>query len=307
MHCEFCSTWIPDRNSRVDTSTDEALKVIDQLSRLKTKMIHFSGGEPTLREDLPVLINVARQKRMLVLLTTNGSMPAHKLKNIFRADLIRVSIDGTEKYHDDLRKAPGAYKKALETLKTLKSAGLRPQMTTVFTQNTSYVMLKELAETCKALKIQMAIGIISKNLYNLPNNIEAFPSSDTLTNLFDRYIRAIRDLRNRYANTIVNPEPLLTIIRSGGLNIFGCRAMDIAISVKNDGSITMPCTAFALTQEKSDLKDIYYSIKAKGIRDMQGRFPQCRGCYVKCMSSASALLKIKGLMTIIDSYVRNLL
>ena len=87
MACPFCSTKSPDRNSTPDVSPQKALNMIDQLGEMGTKMIHFSGGEPTLRRDLPDLIASAKQNDMMVSFTTNGSASIEKMEKLLEKTL----------------------------------------------------------------------------------------------------------------------------------------------------------------------------------------------------------------------------
>lgn len=306
MQCSFCSTWVNNRNTKVDISTKEAIDIIEQLSELGTKIIHFSGGEPTLRNDLPELITKAKEKNMIVSITTNGSAPIHKMEKLLCADLIRVSIDGTREFHDSIRNAPGAYEKAINTIKFLKSRNVSPLITTVFTPDTSYDMLGKLANIAQSFKIQLSLNVLGRSLNDNPSDLNARNSSDLNTPLFAKYLSVLQKLRKSYGRVISNSEPIPTIIQQGGLNVFGCRAMDIAISIKPDGAVSLPCTGFYLKLLKGNLKEIYYGDEATKLRVYQGKHPMCKGCYIKCMCSASALLKTKGLVTILDSYIKTL-
>ena len=87
MSCPFCSTYSKDRNTAPDLPPNEALNMIDQLAELGTKMIHFSGGEPTLRADLPDLVARAKQHKMMVSFTTNGSAPISKMEKLLNKAL----------------------------------------------------------------------------------------------------------------------------------------------------------------------------------------------------------------------------
>lgn len=306
MKCDFCSTWINNRNLAKDISTEEAVSIIEQLSELGTNLIHFSGGEPTLRNDLPELVTKAKEKNIIVSITTNGSASIKTMEKIIHADLILVSIDGTREFHDTIRNMPGAFDKAMETLQFLRYKNRKLMVTTTYTPETPYEMIKELCEICKELNIRIAINVLGKNI----NNDSCYKDEGTMNNLImsllDVYINAMRKLRREYREIVVNPEPLITIIQKGGLDVFGCRAMDITVSLKADGCISLPCNSLSLRRIKGNLKEIFYSKEALGLRTVQGNHVACRGCYIKCMCSASALLKIRGLTAIFSSYINSL-
>ncbi|MFH1379694.1 MAG: radical SAM protein [bacterium] len=306
MQCEFCSTLISDRNRHVDTSTREAQDIIRSLSDAGTAMIHFSGGEPTLRKDLPELITTAKRKNMFVFVTTNGSASLDMMKNISHADVIRVSIDGTEAFHDQGRKSPGAFKKAVGTVKFLRDIGAKPQITTIFMPGTTIEMLEELSGIAQKLHIQISINVMGRNV-NDPSVIGEGTDINVLSRpLFDAYRDTLQKLQKKFGNVIANPEPLLSVINCGGLDVYGCRAMDIAVTIKHDGSISLPCNGLSIQECKGSIKEVYYSKEALQIRNMQGTYPACKGCYIKCMSLASSMVTIKGLMMVMDSYRKNI-
>lgn len=307
MRCSFCSTRASQSSSREDASTVEALDIVQQLSDMGTKIIHFSGGEPTLRGDLSELIAAIKKRDMMVSLTTNGSLSLEKFEKIIKADLIRVSIDGTEAFHDSVRKTPGAFRNAINTLRFLKSKNVKSQITVVYTPSASYEMLEELSNISKGLKIQMAINVLGRNINNNNANEDTKSALDLDLPFLAKYINVVKKLRIKYGSVIANPEPLITILRQGGLDVFGCRAMDIAISVKHDGSVSLPCNGLSVRNIKGDLRAAYYGKETLELEALQGNHRACKGCYIKCMCSASALLKINGIAAIIDSYLKSIL
>ena len=83
--------------------------------------------------------------------------------------------------------------------------------------------------------------------------------------------------------------------------------MGIAIAIKPDRSVCLPCTRFAKKQLKGDLKEIFYSENAEEFRKLQGKDPNCEGCAMRCMSSASGLLTLKGRISIFNTYARSII
>jgi len=120
LRCSFCLR--PSLSSEL--STQKALKVVDESCRLAPPLFHFSGGEPLLRKDLPVLANRASDEGCIVGLSTNGTLfnrsKAEKIARVF--DRIGISIDGFQQIHDKYR-GMGTFKKAVQAIKWLKSFG----------------------------------------------------------------------------------------------------------------------------------------------------------------------------------------
>jgi Fe-coproporphyrin III synthase len=90
----------------------------------------LSGGEPTLRKDLPDLVSIylKHNKIRTVSVPTNGLLPqriASLASAIARLDsqlhvTFNLSIDGFEDTHDRIRGVPGNFRKSLETLRLLR-------------------------------------------------------------------------------------------------------------------------------------------------------------------------------------------
>ena len=304
MSCAWCSTLTAARNNADDLSSEQALDIIEQLSDLGTQMVHFSGGEPMLRKDLHALITRAKQKNMMVALTTNGSASSEAMEKVLHADMIRVSIDGTEKFHDEQREFKGAYKKAIKTIEFLISKGHKPQIVTFYTDESSYPMITELAKICQTLGIQMILNI---HVFNGEHGEKVKSYYGWKENdVGSMYLSALARLREEFGNAMANPEPFSSIVRSGGLDVYGCRAMDFAINIKADGSVCLPCTQFPQNIKKGDLKEIYYSPEADEIHHTQGKKPECNGCLMRCMGSASAMLNLNGQTALFNTYAKNL-
>lgn len=298
MSCPFCSTMSPDRNSASDISPQKALSMIDQLADMGTKMIHFSGGEPTLRKDLPGLVARAKKHNMMVSFTTNGSASTEKMEKLLDTDIVRVSIDGTEHFHDSGRMFSGAFQKALETLRFLVSKGKKPIITTVFMDGTPYEMLEELALLARDLKSKISVNVLSNR------HEDSGRGNDC--HLHSQYISVVQKLKAEFDDVFIDPEPFLSVIKTGGLNVFGCRAMDIAIAINPDGSVCMPCTRFSKKQFDGDLKEIFYGEDTEELRALQGKAPNCEGCAMRCMSSASGLLTLKGQFSTFSTYAKSI-
>jgi len=138
MKCGFCCVNKHQRQWLPELTTEKALNVIDQLADLGTAMINFSGGEPLLRKDIQQLIQRARQHNMFVFMNSNGTYTKDNIALLKGLDLIRISIDSTEKEHDALRNYPGAYAKAVESIRATKAAGIKTMINTVVTKDLDF-------------------------------------------------------------------------------------------------------------------------------------------------------------------------
>lgn len=112
LKCEMCKHWRETRETPI--SMDRFREIISELAELGCKKIHFSGGEPMLRPQLPDLVEHATQLGMRVTLTTNGTLiDKVKAKRLVEAGLrgVNVSIDSPlRKMHEKIRGVEGSFK-----------------------------------------------------------------------------------------------------------------------------------------------------------------------------------------------------
>jgi len=125
--CRTCFYW-EDLNQSGDLTLDE----IDRLTRTMPRFdeVWFSGGEPTLRAELPEITSFfyARNGVRSVNLPVNGLLPGklveqiesiHEVAPELRIN-VNLALDGFEETHDRIRGVPGNFKRAVESLEALE-------------------------------------------------------------------------------------------------------------------------------------------------------------------------------------------
>ncbi len=125
--CAHCFYYDKLNTSRNDLSLDEYDAISSQLGSVNK--IYLSGGEPFLRDDLPEITQIFYKRNKLEALSipTNGFNTERVVRQT--TEILRrcpsmqlnlnVSLDGFEETHDRIRKLPGGYRHALNTLKEL--------------------------------------------------------------------------------------------------------------------------------------------------------------------------------------------
>ncbi|MDP7422465.1 MAG: radical SAM protein [bacterium] len=303
MNCWFCGTRNTARPLSDGISTGDALRTIDSLSGLGCGIIHFSGGEPTLRTDLGDLIRSAKKKGIITAVTTNGSGSEHSRNYLLAANLVMVSIDGPEDFHDRGRDCPGAFRKALETVKYLLSQGKKPVITAVYTRGSSYRVLQELAGLAGSLGVKLSVKNQGRNVNaSVEETLADHATGDLNSTYYRKFLETVGRLSREFGSMVECPDAVLMAVRLGGLSEVGCRAMDIAVSIKADGRISFPCNGLSISLLAGDLKNIYYGEQARAVRRFQGAHPVCDGCTIPCMAQASALVTLRGLVKTVGSY-----
>jgi radical SAM protein with 4Fe4S-binding SPASM domain len=120
--CVHCYAGGPHETPELNTA--QWKEVIDRLSQIGIFILTFTGGEPTLREDLPELLQYAQNKGMVTGLITNGRKlkDTEYVKTLEKAglDFVQVTLESHQpKIHDLMTAAKGSWK---ETVAGIKNA-----------------------------------------------------------------------------------------------------------------------------------------------------------------------------------------
>jgi radical SAM protein with 4Fe4S-binding SPASM domain len=131
--CDFCFSRGRTAAEGPELTTSEIARLAPTVGPLL--WLSYSGGEPTLREDLPEITAIfARHCRpVLVLLSTNGLDPQRTVDTVAgmldaapRSTIaVKLSLDGPPKLHDRLRGVSGAHACVLESLRLLRELARR--------------------------------------------------------------------------------------------------------------------------------------------------------------------------------------
>lgn len=128
LKCVHCYAQAKDIEFENELSTAEGKNLIDDLANFGSPVILFSGGEPTLRKDLPELAAYAREKGMRAVISTNGTLIdenlAKRLKDV-GLSYVGVSLDGIRETNDRFRGMKGAFDAALRGLHNCQEAGIK--------------------------------------------------------------------------------------------------------------------------------------------------------------------------------------
>ena len=112
-----------------ELTTEQWFKIIDKLWELGIPHIVFTGGEPTLRDDLPELIRHAESNGQITGLNTNARRLADEkyLRQLIDAGLdhVQVTVESCdEQIHDQMVRAKGAFKQTIHGLKNALASPL---------------------------------------------------------------------------------------------------------------------------------------------------------------------------------------
>ena len=128
LKCVHCYAHAKDRDFKNELSTEEGLKLLDDLAQFGVPVVLFSGGEPLMRPDLPQLAEYAVQKGMRAVISTNGTLITPEVAKTLKAiglSYVGISLDGSEPVNDRFRAVKGAYQMAVAGIRNCQAAGIK--------------------------------------------------------------------------------------------------------------------------------------------------------------------------------------
>lgn len=125
--CRHCFIT-KSQHAHKDITTDEMLKIIDELDRHNVKKISITGGEPLLRKDLPLMLEELYKRDMNIsAVSTNGFLLNDQMIEMFAKynmhPSIQISFDGVG-HHDWMRGINGAEEMAIAGMDACKRNGI---------------------------------------------------------------------------------------------------------------------------------------------------------------------------------------
>jgi radical SAM protein with 4Fe4S-binding SPASM domain len=150
--CAHCYNARSRQFPEMDTA--DWKRIIDRLWEIGIPHIVFTGGEPTLRDDLPELIAYAEQTGQITGLNTNGRRISDKnyLDNLVKAGLdhIQITLESHDpSIHDAMVSTKGAWRQTIAGIKNALACPLYVMTnTTMLKENSPFIneTLTSLAE-----------------------------------------------------------------------------------------------------------------------------------------------------------------
>lgn len=198
MRCKHCGS-AAGLEREEELTTEEALRVCDDLAALGNRQITLSGGEPLLRHDWEVLAARLSGHGIRVNMISNGYLiddeVVQKAKDAGLVN-IGVSLDGTKRTHEDIRNMPGAFDRVRRGWEACRRGGLPSSVVTcIFNWNIGeleeiYAILLEGGVTSWQIQIAEPMG-------NMEQWHDGLIGLDDVPRLLDLYARVSREGRMR--------------------------------------------------------------------------------------------------------------
>ncbi len=210
LQCPYCSNPLELLKAGRERDTAFWLGVIDQAAELGVLQIHFSGGEPTLRQDLAELAAHATARGLYAnLITSAVLLDEPKLRALEKAGLahVQISIQGAEaETADRIGNFGGGHAKKIEIARLVTELGMSLTINAVVhRQNLAELpAIIDLALALEADRLEVAHvqyhGWALRNRAALMPTREAFETADALVT------RRREELRGKMVIDYVVPD-----------------------------------------------------------------------------------------------------
>ncbi|MEM3193953.1 MAG: radical SAM protein [Candidatus Bathyarchaeia archaeon] len=297
--CVHCYAGGPRETKEL--TKKEWFKVMDKIFSLGIPHVVFTGGEPTLRDDLPELIAYAEKVGLICGLVTNGRRLKDKayFQSLVDAGLdhIQITLEShNPEIHDRITGVAGSWH---ETLEGLKNAIESPIYTITNTTLNKY-NVNDILETIKfihdlGIRQFACNSIIYSGKAAQPETIKDFAIEESK---LEPILARIRDYARElgmefiwYTPTeycILNPLEL-------DLGIKTCSACRISMCIEPDGTV-IPCQSY-FSPLGNILRDNWMSIWQHPLcQEIRGRKyapEKCHECQMLNVCGGGCPLKIK--------------
>jgi radical SAM protein with 4Fe4S-binding SPASM domain len=263
-------------------SKDKWFKVIDKIWELNIPHIVFTGGEPTLYDDLPDLIQYAENKGIITGINTNGRKLADEefLSKLISAGLdhIQITLESSDAtIHDKMVNLPGAW---IETI-----AGIKNVLKHKAYMMTNTTMLKDnFLNISDTLDFLAEIGVPTVGLNAL---IYSGKGKDVGTGLSETQLAPLLEIAKEKTQT--NNQKLIWYTPTHycrfnpithDLGVKGCSAALYNMCIEPNGDV-LPCQSYyyPLGNILTDTWDSIWNHKlSKQLRERKNLPQKCNQC-----------------------------
>lgn len=121
LQCECCFRLYGKQQHTDEMGTEDFVLLFERLKRSGIRVAAFLGGEPTLRDDISLLLEVAKKSNMRTVMCTNCFILPQKIHEIGpHLDILLCSLDGYGDVHDQFRGKKGVFDTVLRSIEMAK-------------------------------------------------------------------------------------------------------------------------------------------------------------------------------------------
>ncbi len=240
--CRFCYAAGQCKSQTKELGTEDWKKIIELLYKSKVPMVTFTGGEPTMREDIASLVAFA--EKMVTRLNTNGiNLTADLVDKLKKAGLDSVQItlySCDEDIHNALVGCEH-FKDTVEGIKNAVSAGLNVSVNTpLCKKNNDYIKTLEFIKSLGVNFVTVS-GLICTGMAEI-NHEEYDLSEEALFEIVkeSKMFCTLNEMEMDFTSPgLISKDKLEAI----GVNVPMCGAALSNMAIAPDGTV-VPCQSW---------------------------------------------------------------
>jgi radical SAM protein with 4Fe4S-binding SPASM domain len=281
-NCSHCYAGGPHETPEL--TTEQWKEVIDRLHRIGVFILTFTGGEPTLREDLPELLLYGQDKGLVTGLITNGRKLKDKsyVETLEKTglDFIQVTLESHKpKIHDQMTATKGSWNETVAGIKNVIPTQIYATTNTTLSRHNAPDFL-ETIDFLKELGVA-AFGCNSLIYSGKANEISeefALPL-ETLKQLLPKILNKANHLGLKFLWYTPTQYCQFDPVKLG-LGVKSCTAAKINMCVGPNGDV-YPCQSYFESLGnilKEDWQKIWNHPLALQLRNREYVEPKCKEC-----------------------------
>ena len=280
--CVHCYAGGPHETAEL--STDQWKEVIDRLHEIGVFILTFTGGEPTLREDLPDLLLHAQSRGAVTGLITNGRRLRDRsyVERLEKAglDFVQVTLESHKpEVHDLMTAVRGSWKETV--------AGIRNVLSTrIYVTTNTTLSRYNAADFLKTMDFLKELGVAAFGCNSLIYSGKASEISEefvlpleTLNELMPKVRDRAHELSLKFLWYTPTQYCRFDPVKLG-LGVKSCTAANVNMCVGPNGDV-YPCQSY-FESLGNILKDawprIWNNPLAVKIRNREYAEPKCKDC-----------------------------
>ena len=213
LSCPFCLS-----NSSVagmaKVSLPNFTTLVKEMGKLGVFMVKLGGGEPFLHPNFWDFVKILREENIFVSASSNGvRISEEDIVNIKKYNLkISISIEGTQKTHDNLR-GKGSYEKAFVSLNKLHKA----KISKIYTRTT--LMQSNLKDVNHVISLAKSFNGIAKFNYCKPSGRAVLDENIIISEKnYKEYLSALHVLNHKDNIEHVSLDETMLFIQPTSIN-----------------------------------------------------------------------------------------
>jgi radical SAM protein with 4Fe4S-binding SPASM domain len=296
--CVHCYAGGPHETAELNTQQWKA--VVDRLQEVGVFILTFTGGEPTLREDLPELLLYAQNKGMVTGLITNGRRLKDKayVEGLEKVglDFVQITLEShVADVHDKMTNAKGSWQETVEGIENAVGSQIYVSTNTTQSKYNAAGFL-ETVDFIKSLGVK-AFGCNSLIYSGKAGEVsEEFALSlETLNDLLPKIRDRAAQLGMKFLWYTPTQYCRLDPVKLG-LGVRSCTAALVNLCVGPNGDV-YPCQSYFESLGnllRDDWKAIWNNKIAKSLRKREYAEAKCKDCPQLQLCGAGCPLELKG-------------